>query len=232
MAFPLDRVRLALLHEIAVFVGLDVALSVTGERTWKTRLPAFGVVPTGSGSLRMGVTIFLGRVLLLSLLKLVVDAHNQDAALHGSRQDVDEPGAPAFKSKSTIQARGEEETSGGLDAHHGYAQAADMLETPSRVNLRYVLDRGQETSTDAEEISPGIQVLGQGQVEDSSEDDNNKSVKDAQKPNRQGGAPTRSFHWHNISVVSFSLSLLNGLVAEENQKENETKTGLVGVIQR
>lgn len=109
--------------------------------------------------------------------KLVVDAHAEHGALHGCCQQVNNPCAPAFPAQPEKETGSKEKTPGRLDAHHGDAETADMLESVRHPDLWDVLDTSKDSGHDAEEIGPAGEISRGGDEEDAGKENDNQAVK-------------------------------------------------------
>lgn len=100
---------LSLLDIVQILFGFGVPLGVTRKGARQATLPALGVGARSVWALWRGVMLDgrLGRtagvavrIVFAASRNFVVDAHGQHAALHGGRQQVNSPCAPALHAKS------------------------------------------------------------------------------------------------------------------------------------
>lgn len=225
LTLPLNGAFLALLDIVEVFLRLGVPFRMTRERTRQASLPTLRVGSGGRGSpgsarvlnrrLRRAVDVAVGIALAAPSRVFVVDAHDEHRALHRRRDQVDEPGAPAFPAQASKQACREQETAGCLDAHHGNAETSHVLKVVGHPNLWHVLDGSQDSSHDAEQISPEDKVIGEGDEEDARQDDHDEAMENAEETDQDGRLPSRSisaeFLWRNIGLS----------ITEEDEEKNE-----------
>ena len=156
-------------------------------------------------------------------LDLIVDGEVEQDALHRGCQDKDAPRAPASPAKPGEEARSKDEAAGGLHAHHGDAEAADMLQVICSPDLGEILHPGKHGGHDAEDIRPGAElVLGDGR-QDARHNDDGEAVEKCQGGNQQGGLPSR-LAWAQFFFV---LGKVVGVVSEEYEEEDEA-AGFIG----
>lgn len=131
---------------------------------------------------------------------LVPDGHDEQDALHDGRQHVDAPGAPAAPAEARPQAGGEQETPGGLDAHHQDAEAAGVLQPVRRPYLRDVLDRGEHRRRDAQHVRPRSEVRWCSERESCRDHDHGEAVDQADAGDGDGGPP-RGLVWIPLDIL-------------------------------
>ncbi len=153
---------------------------------------------------------------------LKVDAHDEEAALQAAGHDVDTPRTPAFCSQSRGKTRGPDEAARRLDAHHGDAETAHLLEREGGVDLREVLDRGQHGGEDPEEVCPRLEGARVHQDEVERENECDDPVHEADDGHDQRRTYRRSFR------ALGRVQARRGRPRVEDEEEEETDEQVSG----
>ena len=113
------------------------------------------------GSIR-GTIIRIMKTSLFPLRTEVLKVNSQEKqrSLQTGRHNEYSPRTPALLPQPRCQTTRKDQAPGCLDTHHGYAQAADAADPESGVDLREILDGGEDRCEDTEEVGPCLKRLG------------------------------------------------------------------------
>lgn len=97
------------------------------------------------------------RLLLLRTKILKVYSQEKQRPLQKRRHNKHPPSTPSLRSQPRRQTSCKNQAPGCLDTHHRYTETTHAAEPKGSVDLGKVLDRGEDSGEDTQEIRPCLQ---------------------------------------------------------------------------